>query len=113
MKKKSKKNHIFGKFVFAVLMIFVLTGLIVSGGLIYYASDIDASLDVGGLFSEQGLTSKLYFTNEAGAEVELPDQRLYGLENRIFVGLDTIPVHVRDAFVAIEEIGRAACRERV
>lgn len=41
--------------------------------------------------------------NKVGAAVELESQRLYGLENRIFADIDTIPEHVKNAFIAIED----------
>lgn len=104
--KMSRKSRIFKNIIktfFTVLLIISLSCVMLFLAFVRYADGIDAKIDAGELFSEQGLTTKLYFTNEAGASVELESQRLYGLENRIFIGMENIPQHVCDAFVAIED----------
>ena len=91
------------KAILSLFLIACLSAVIVTTVFINYAKSIDASLDADELFMEQGLTTKIYAKNKFGASVELESQRLYGLENRIFVGIDDIPKHVVDAFVAIED----------
>ena len=69
----------------------------------YIKFGIDPSLDVDMLFSEKGLTTKLYCTDAEGNVTELADQRLSGGENRIWIDGGDIPDHVKKAFIAIED----------
>lgn len=84
-------------------MIIIFTSAILFVNLYDYYRSIDANLDTDTLFYSHGLTTKIYVKNKVGAAVELESQRLYGLENRIFADIDTIPEHVKNAFIAIED----------
>lgn len=103
MKKIRRKNHIFLKIIIALFLIPVFTSIILVADFYIYYRSIDAELDTDTLFYSHGLTTKIYVENEVGAAVELEDQRLYGLENRIFADIDSIPEHVSKAFIAIED----------
>ena len=103
MKKIRRKNHIFLKIIIALFLIPVFTSIILVADFYIYYRSIDAELDTDTLFYSHGLTTKIYVENEVGAAVELEDQRLYGLENRIFADIDSIPEHVANAFIAIED----------
>lgn len=101
--KPKKRNH-FLSFIAAVLLIALFCTILLSSALVLYATkEIDAELDLALLIDEQGRTTKLYCFNELGEAVELEDQRLHGAENRIWVGLDSIPKNVQNAFIAIED----------
>ena len=101
--KPKKRNH-FLSFIAAVLLIILFCTILLSSALVLYATkEIDAELDLALLIDEQGRTTKLYCFNELGEAVELEDQRLHGAENRIWVGLDSIPQNVQNAFIAIED----------
>lgn len=101
--KPKKRNH-FLSFIAAVLLIILFCTILLSSALVLYATkEIDAELDLALLIDEQGRTTKLYCFNELGEAVELEDQRLHGAENRIWVGLDSIPKNVQNAFIAIED----------
>ena len=102
MKRKNRK-HIFLIVLSAVLLVGLLTAATVTAVFVRYLGTIDADIDISKLFYEHGLTTKIYVKNELGVAVELEDQRLHGEENRIFVGIDSIPSHVIDAFVSIED----------
>ena len=103
MNKNKRKKHIFLKILLAVFLIIIFTSAILFVNLYDYYRSIDANLDTDTLFYSHGLTTKIYVKNKVGAAVELESQRLYGLENRIFADIDTIPEHVKNAFIAIEE----------
>ena len=103
-----KKRHTIGKRIFlsisALFLLFVFCGIFLSSALVLYATKgIDASLDMDMLISKQGRTTKLYYKDGDGNDVELEEQRLYGSENRIWISLENIPVHVQNAFIAIED----------
>ena len=103
MNKNKRKKHIFLKILLAVFLIIIFTSAILFVNLYDYYRSIDANLDTDTLFYSHGLTTKIYVKNKVGAAVELESQRLYGLENRIFADIDTIPEHVKNAFIAIED----------
>ena len=50
---------------------------------------------------ELNMTSVIYVKNSDGKWEEY--QRLHGTENRIWVGIDKMPKHLQNAFVAIED----------
>lgn len=103
MNKNKRKKHIFLKILLAVFLIIIFTSAILFVNLYDYYRSIDANLDTDTLFYSHGLTTKIYVKNKVGAAVELESQRLYGFENRIFADIDTIPEHVKNAFIAIED----------
>ena len=81
---------------------FIITVAAICGTAFYlYAKSVDASLDFDALMSSRGLTSVIYKLDGDGNEIE--SVRLHGSENRIWADLDTIPPHVVDAFVSIED----------
>lgn len=103
MKKVKTKKHIFPKIILAIFLTVIFTSVILIADFYIYYRSIDAELDTDTLFYSHGLTTKIYVKNDVGAAVELEDQRLYGLENRIFADIDSIPEHVANAFIAIED----------
>lgn len=102
MERKKKKSIIL-VLLSAVLLVGLLTAATVTVIFAGYLGTIDADIDVSELFYGHGLTTKIYVKNSLGVAVELEDQRLFGEENRVFVPIDSIPSHVIDAFVAIED----------
>ena len=50
---------------------------------------------------EINMTSVFFVQNEKGTWEEY--QRLHGVENRIWVGIDKVPQYLKDAFIAIED----------
>ena len=50
---------------------------------------------------EINMTSVIFVQNEKGTWEEY--QRLHGVENRIWVGIDKVPQYLKDAFIAIED----------
>ncbi|MBQ9511286.1 MAG: transglycosylase domain-containing protein [Clostridia bacterium] len=98
-----KPLRFLGKTLLFLFLAAIVSSVIVASVFINYAKTIDATLNIDELFSEQGLTTKIYALNSLGASIELESQRLYGAENRIFVSIDDIPQHVVDAFIAIED----------
>lgn len=98
-----KTLRFLGKTLLFFFLAAVASSAVAAAIFVNYTKTIDPSLNIDELFSEQGLTTKIYAENSLGAEIELESQRLHGTENRIFVSIDDIPQHVVDAFVAIED----------
>ena len=103
MKKIRCKNHIFLKIIIALFLIPVFTSIILVAYFYIYYRSIDAELDTDTLFDSHGLTTKIYVENEVGVVVELKIKGFMVLENRIFADIDSIPEHVANAFIAIED----------
>ena len=104
MKTRHKIRNAIGRILICFLLIGFFCTLILSSAFVLYATKgIDASLDMDMLVSNQGRTTKLYYTDAEGNAVEMEDQRLIGSENRIWISLENIPIDVQNAFVAIED----------
>ncbi len=104
MKTKEKRRGKAGRILLALFLIMLFTGAILASSFVLYMKKgIDASLDLDLLISEQGRTTKLYYTNADGTETELEAERLHGRENRIWIPLSEIPRDVQNAFIAIED----------
>ena len=70
---------------------------------VYLKNNIDPTLDVDYLRTEQDGTTRFYIYDENGEEIELEEERVHGGENRIWVSINEVPEHVIDAFIAIED----------
>ena len=104
MKTRHKIRNAIGRILICFLLIGFFCTLILSSAFVLYATKgIDASLDMDMLVSNQGRTTKLYYTDTEGNAVEMEDQRLIGSENRIWIPLENIPTDVQNAFIAIED----------
>ena len=104
MKTRHKIRNAIGRTVAFFLLIGFFCTLILSSAFVIYAvKGVDAELDMEMLVSDQGRTTKLYYTDADGNAVELEDQRLIGSENRIWIPLEQIPIEVQNAFIAIED----------
>ncbi len=102
--KKRKKQGGAGRIFLAFFLIIIFTAIMLGSSFILYATEgIDETLDLDLLISEQGRTTKLYYTDGDGALRELENERLHGAENRIWVSLENIPKDVQNAFIAIED----------
>lgn len=98
--KKTKK--IISTLILTTVLICILTSFICAVSLYAYATKcIDASIDFDKLMSSRGLTSILYRLDSNENEIEM--RRLHGIENRIWTDMDSIPISVVNAFVAIED----------
>lgn len=92
--------------ILTLLLIFFLIGIIVGSTFAVYIknyvdSDIDASLLVN---AGANKTTQLFYTDpETGENVEIEDQRIYGVDNGIWVSYEDMPKQLIDAFVAIED----------
>ncbi|MBQ5824539.1 MAG: transglycosylase domain-containing protein, partial [Clostridia bacterium] len=117
MPKKSIKNKKLGPFgtafvsnlkpktiVLSGVVAFVLAGIIVVGYVLSYMigfANGDVEIDLKEYQVNQSQTSIIYAYDEEGNLFEL--QRLHGDQNRIYVGLDEIPDHLQNAFIALED----------
>lgn len=90
--------------IITVLVIGIITAMICGIVFVFYLkNNIDPTLDVDILRTEQDGTTMFFYIDEEGNEVELEDERIHGGENRIWVSVHDVPKHVIDAFVAIED----------
>ncbi len=90
--------------VLSVLLIFVLAAVIIVGYVLGYMviyANGDVAIDLNEYQANQSQTSIIYAYDENGEMIEL--QRLHGDENRIYVGIDEIPDHLQNAFIALED----------
>ncbi|MBQ5398047.1 MAG: transglycosylase domain-containing protein, partial [Ruminococcus sp.] len=91
-----------GRFLFTLMMVFIITGTIIA---------ISLSIYIGGIFAEDtginlkakqlNQTSFIYVKNSKGEFKKY--QSLYSTENRVWVDFNKIPQHMKDAQIAIED----------
>lgn len=93
------KTIILSLFLVVVIAAVIVVGYVL-GYMIIYANG-DVAIDLNEYQANQSQTSIIYAYDENGEMFEL--QRLHGDENRIYVGLDEIPDHLQEAFIALED----------
>ncbi len=94
-----------------ILLVGVITGTIVAGAFAIYIKEyIDPVIEDFDIIStDQNLSSKIYYMdytdreNREGTAVELSGERLYGSENRVWVGFNEMPPYLYEAFISIED----------
>ena len=87
-----------------IMIIAVITAVVCGIVFAFYLKDnVDPTLDVEYLRTEQDGTTRFFIYDENGEELELEEERIHGGENRIWVPIREVPDHVIDAFVAIED----------
>lgn len=82
-----------------VFLIFVIPTYIKSERKIDFFSSNQIAENIRNM--EINMTSVIYVQNEEGKWEEY--QRLHGVENRIWVGIDKVPQYLKDAFISIED----------
>ncbi len=94
---------VIGRVIATIMLVGIITGCIVATVLSVYVLRLVNTEDVIDLRNfKQNYTSIIYAEDpETGETYEL--QRLIGGENRIWVGIEKIPEHTRQAFIAIED----------
>ncbi len=105
---KRKKSRLTNK-QFAALGILITLGLIflctmLICGLvftIYMTTSIDSKLDIGAETMNLNYTSVVYYIDDDGNEQEL--EQLFASQNRTWADLSEMPVHLRNAAIAIED----------
>jgi penicillin-binding protein 1A len=92
----------FGRFLFTVIMVLIITGGIIGLSLSLYVAGIAAE-DTGINLKAKQLnqTSFIYVKNAKGDFKKY--QSLYSTENRVWVDFNKIPQHMKDAQIAIED----------
>lgn len=108
-KQRSKKKRcvsslfkIFWNFFISIFVIGFLTSALVLASLVVYRSTIlenDIALNINA--SKMALTSFIYVNDENGSPQEY--QRVYNLENRVWVDFQDIPLNMKNAIIAIED----------
>ena len=107
--RKPKKEHKVFRRLGITLCAIMLIGLVsVSSVGLYvmkYMTDFvngQVAIDLDDYKEHQSQTTILFAYDNDGNEVELA--RLHGEENRIWVDLDEIPVHLQNAYIALEDV---------
>ena len=95
-------------YIFNILITILIIGIITAlvCGIVfafYLKNNIDPTLDVDYLRTEQDGTTMFFVYDENGKEIELEEERVHGGENRIWVPIKEIPEHVLYAFIDIED----------
>ncbi len=94
--------------VMTVALIGMITGTIVGGVFALWIKNyVDPTIDTSLLTTSQDLTTQLYYMdyseNPLGVPVEIEDQRLHSIENRLWVAYTDLPQDLVDAFIAVED----------
>lgn len=91
--------------ILTLLLILTVTGVIIGVTFYNYIDEylIDPDYDIEFLETSLNQTTKLYYTDENGNNIELADQRIHGNENRSWVSYNKMPKTLIDAFVSIED----------
>ena len=88
-----------------LLLICTISGIVVAATFFGYVQNylVDDDYDIENLKTNLDQTTKIYYKDANGNDVELEDQRIYGTENRSWVSYTAMPENLTDAFVAIED----------
>ncbi len=97
-KPRSLKRTILTAFLVCVISVCLILGSIAVYLFCFFDYEMEQDLDELTL----NLTTTIYVQNSESGEWE-EYQRLYSEENRIWIGIDTMPQQLLDAFVAIED----------
>ena len=100
--KKDKKAKII-KTVLTVTLIGVITFCLIVGAFaVYVFGFIDDSIPYDLRNLSLDFTTTIYVEDQSSGEY-VEYKRIHGAENRIWVDYELMPVHLRDAFIAIED----------
>lgn len=90
---------------FTILLICTISGIAIAAIFFGYVNNylIEDDFDIENLKTNLNQTTKIYYTDDSGAVIELEDQRIYGTENRSWVSYNKMPKNLTNAFVAIED----------
>ncbi len=100
MKKIAKG---FFRLYLSVRLVTTVIGILALAGLgIWAKTALDGTVDEGALLSGDR-TTRLYYYDEKGNEIELTGERLSGYENALWCPLEEMSPHLIDAFISIED----------
>lgn len=99
--KRFLKQNALSLSVYTLLWTFAWTILICAGFLIGYMLSLDAKVDIEVEAIKLNYSSIVYYVDEDGNEHEF--ERLYDSQNRTWVNLDDMPMHLKNAAIAIED----------
>ena len=103
-RKPEKGLPMIWKLLLGAAAVFVLTGVIVCGYIFFNVFSVahgDVVIDLNEYQVNQNQTSIIYAYDTDGKLFEL--QRLHGKVNRIYVSINEMPKHLRQAFVSLED----------
>ena len=91
------------RFYLSLRLTLVLLAILGVAGLgIWAGTALDGKIDES-LLLRRDRTTRLYYFDEAGNEIELASDRISGYENALWCPLEEMSPHLIDAFVAIED----------
>ena len=96
-KKMNKKTFI--KNLIKYMLIFGIVGILLIGGIVYFAATVDNEKNYSAL--NLHLSSIVYYEAEDGSYKEF--EQIVGEENRIWADIENMPDYLPAAFVAIED----------
>lgn len=100
--KKNKGLRLFFKLVGTAFLSLFITGSVVLGYLIWYMFGMSKETIAYDMHATKlHLTSFIYVNDESNQPVEY--DKVYNLENRIWVDFNEIPQYMKDAIIAIED----------
>lgn len=105
-KKKLVSKLFSGVFsvILTAILVLIITGIIVGSAFAVYIKDnLIEDYDIVGLETNLEQTTKIFYTDKNGNQVEMPTERLHGNENRSWVSITKMPTNLKNAFVAIED----------
>jgi penicillin-binding protein 1A len=92
-----KKKKRFGRFIGRLLLVFIIIGLLAVGGFGLFAVSAWGSYDPTKL---ENYAQSTFIYDESGQSID----SLYGSENRVNIDIATLPDHVKNAFIAAEDL---------
>ena len=100
--KSTRRRRRIAKILLTVFLVGLISVCMIVGGVaVYLLNFMDNSIGVDLDDLKLNFTTTVYVKNDAGEYVEY--QRVHGPENRLWVSIDKIPKHARDAVIAIED----------
>ena len=88
-----------------VILVVIITGVVVCCAFsLYIQNYIDPNYEgLDNLKFDSDLNTTMYYVDDSGNEVLLPDDTLHGSENRLWVDYKDIPQNLIDAVICIED----------
>lgn len=93
----------FFRLYLSIRLVMTVIGVLVLAGLgIWAKTTLNGTLDEGLLLSGDR-TTRLYYYDESGNEIELAEDRISGNENALWCSLEEMSPHLINAFISIED----------
>ncbi len=97
--RKTVNKNTYFKNLLKYLVIFGIIGIVVLGGIVYFAATVDNEKNYSAL--SLNLSSIVYYQDEDGTFKEF--EQIVGEQNRVWADIEEMPEYLPAAFVAIED----------